>query len=337
MTGCTAPGCTNSDKKGFVMKIFPRDPTRRAQWAANVGREGWTPTDRSFLCEVHFSYDMWENKRTDGKRKLKGNAVPTIFGSEAKMIKSYHENIHASFNDDVDCVTNDLSVQSEKAQNEKESNDCNDKDELQLESAERKTYDSKLKNILRTIKKQKQIICGQARIIKNQNVKLAKYKKCVLITRRDFKALKLKKQQNINSALLSKLQEIFTNDQITALKNNRRVQKWTNETIMKALRLRFACGITGYEELRRQKFPLPGLRTLRRKVENFKFKSGISDDIFKFLKLKVSNWNEIDKECCLVFDEISISSGNIFDNSSESYIGNVTLPGHTEPNQLVSP
>lgn len=52
MTDCTAPDCTNSDKKGFVMKIFPRDPVRRAQWARNTGRKGWTPTARSFLCEV---------------------------------------------------------------------------------------------------------------------------------------------------------------------------------------------------------------------------------------------------------------------------------------------
>ena len=52
MTGCTAPGCTNSDQKGFIMKIFPRDPIRRAQWAKNVDRKGWIPTARSFLCEV---------------------------------------------------------------------------------------------------------------------------------------------------------------------------------------------------------------------------------------------------------------------------------------------
>lgn len=45
MTGCTAPGCTNSDQKGYVMKIFPRDPIRRAQWTTNVNRKRWTPTE----------------------------------------------------------------------------------------------------------------------------------------------------------------------------------------------------------------------------------------------------------------------------------------------------
>ncbi|CAL1685213.1 unnamed protein product [Lasius platythorax] len=105
MTGCVAPDCTNSDEKGFIMKIFPRDLVRRAQWAANVNRKEWIPTERSFLCEVHFAHDMWENNRVDGKRKLKINAVPTIFGSEAKKIKSHRENMrHASLNDEVGCV-----------------------------------------------------------------------------------------------------------------------------------------------------------------------------------------------------------------------------------------
>jgi len=59
----------------------------------------------------------------------------------------------ASLNNDVGCVTNDLSVQSEKVENEKESNDCNDEDELQLESVDRKKDDRELKNMSRTIKK----------------------------------------------------------------------------------------------------------------------------------------------------------------------------------------
>jgi len=130
-----------------------------------------------------------------------------------------------------------------------------------------KKDDIEYKSMSRTIKKQKQIICIYSCRIKNQIIKLRKYKKCRFIARRDLKALKLKKKQNDNTDLLSKIREIFTNDQIVVLKNNKRA--WSNESIIKALRLRFACGITGYEELRCQKFPLPELRTLRRKVENF--------------------------------------------------------------------
>ncbi|XP_068086397.1 zinc finger protein 302-like [Anabrus simplex] len=79
MPGCCAFGCTNRPEKGFLMKVFPRDPVRRKQWAAMVKREGWSPTDASCLCEAHFEPHMWEKVREDGKRVLKCNAVPTIF------------------------------------------------------------------------------------------------------------------------------------------------------------------------------------------------------------------------------------------------------------------
>lgn len=46
------------------------------------------------LFQVHFAHDMWENNRVDGKRKLKINAVPTIFGSEAKKIVSSKNQKH---------------------------------------------------------------------------------------------------------------------------------------------------------------------------------------------------------------------------------------------------
>ncbi|KMQ81763.1 thap domain-containing protein, partial [Lasius niger] len=74
------------------MKVFPRNPERRALWLQNVGRENWVPTDNSYLCEVHFSPEMWE-RRADHKRKLKSNAVPTIFGffMKEKIINNISE------------------------------------------------------------------------------------------------------------------------------------------------------------------------------------------------------------------------------------------------------
>ncbi|CAG9769575.1 unnamed protein product [Ceutorhynchus assimilis] len=79
MPGCAAVHCNNSAKKGFLMKRFPRDPERRKQWLVNTKRGNWTPTDYSFLCEIHFDPEMWEKTREDGSRKLKVNAVPTLF------------------------------------------------------------------------------------------------------------------------------------------------------------------------------------------------------------------------------------------------------------------
>ena len=39
MTDCTAPGCTNSDAKRFIVKVFIQDPVR-AQWMIHIGKKG---------------------------------------------------------------------------------------------------------------------------------------------------------------------------------------------------------------------------------------------------------------------------------------------------------
>ncbi|XP_029673100.1 THAP domain-containing protein 5-like [Formica exsecta] len=91
MGGCSAEFCNNSSSKGYIMKIFLRDPQRCASWAKNVGRQNWTPTKNSYLCEIHFAPDTWE-QRSDGKRKLKPNAVPTIFGFFLKKEMPIAEN-----------------------------------------------------------------------------------------------------------------------------------------------------------------------------------------------------------------------------------------------------
>nr|CAI5829075.1 unnamed protein product [Callosobruchus analis] len=77
MPGCAAVNCSNSAKKGFIMKRFPRNPVRRKEWLIKMRRDMWILTDYSCLCVVHFSSEMWK-AREDGTQKLKANAVPTV-------------------------------------------------------------------------------------------------------------------------------------------------------------------------------------------------------------------------------------------------------------------
>ncbi|XP_018314209.1 uncharacterized protein, partial [Mycetomoellerius zeteki] len=124
------------------------------------------------------------------------------------------------------------------------------------------------------------------------------------------------------------LKEIFNEDQIKALlTKKRRTRNWLNETIKRALRLRFTCGNNGYEELLQQKMPLPSLRTLQRRLEDLKFKSGISKEMFDFLQFKVSSFqNDTDRECGIVIDEISITPKRVYDSSTKTLLGNITFP-----------
>lgn len=75
--------------------------------------------------------------------------------------------------------------------------------------------------------------------------------------------------------------------------------------------------------------PLPSIRTLTRKLENLKFDSGISDNVFKFLGIKKTYFNDIDVHVGIVLDEMQILVSKSFDASLNSSIGKVTLPNHT--------
>ncbi|XP_047144792.1 peroxynitrite isomerase THAP4-like [Hydra vulgaris] len=87
MPGCAAVGCHNRPEKGFIMKCFPKNEKQRAIWTSKVKRLNWVPTNTSFLCEVHFDADQWEKTRNDGSRKLKHNAIPTVF----KHVRAKHK------------------------------------------------------------------------------------------------------------------------------------------------------------------------------------------------------------------------------------------------------
>ncbi|XP_062514080.1 THAP domain-containing protein 2-like [Corticium candelabrum] len=79
MPACCAWGCFNRYEKGHTMYRFPRDPARRKVWTNRVSRKNWTPTLYSYLCDAHFDSSQFEQHRKGGKKKLKWNAVPTIF------------------------------------------------------------------------------------------------------------------------------------------------------------------------------------------------------------------------------------------------------------------
>nr|XP_050049619.2 peroxynitrite isomerase THAP4-like isoform X1 [Dermacentor andersoni] len=58
---------------------FPRDTKRRILWTARIKRDKWQPTNTSCICSAHFEEDSFEQNRADGWKKLKPNAVPTVF------------------------------------------------------------------------------------------------------------------------------------------------------------------------------------------------------------------------------------------------------------------
>ncbi|XP_049512243.1 THAP domain-containing protein 5-like [Dermacentor silvarum] len=62
---------------------FPTSPSRRKRWLAQVKRDCWEPTTASRVCYAHFEDSSFEQKRQDGLKKLRPDAVPTVFAFRA--------------------------------------------------------------------------------------------------------------------------------------------------------------------------------------------------------------------------------------------------------------
>lgn len=133
---------------------------------------------------------------------------------------------------------------------------------------------------------------------------------------------------NLKSKLKLNLRKLFNDDQIQIiLGQNSRGFKWSNNTILKALKLRFLCGSNGYNELVKHHIPLPSERTLRRKKEGIDFEPGILEDVFDILNKQISLFkDDREKDAVIAIDEMSIVPGEQFDPSTLSYIGNSSMP-----------
>ncbi|KDR15670.1 uncharacterized protein LOC110833321 isoform X2 [Zootermopsis nevadensis] len=81
MPSCCVLNCLHNSFGPFRLFRFPADEERRLKWAVNCGRINWFPNDYTRICEVHFDESQFEQKRRDGKKLLKWNAVPTLFNT----------------------------------------------------------------------------------------------------------------------------------------------------------------------------------------------------------------------------------------------------------------
>jgi len=251
---------------------------------------------------------MWEKTREDGSRRLKHDAVPTLF-CFTKEVKKRKPPKNRQMTKPLDPKMEVNSVDA----SEPLDNNLNHVQGLS---------DGIIHNNL----------SNNDQLYKSMVFKINHYKK-----QSRFLSDKLKKNETNKSAKL--LNSIFNNDQTEALsRKSTRFMKWSNPTICKALKIKFSCGNNGYEEVLKQKIPLPSQRTLRRRLQMLKFDSGILNEVFKFLEIKVQTFKDThEKECVLIMDEMAIIPSNVFDVSLNKNVGNITLPNHegTATNVLV--
>lgn len=138
---------------------------------------------------------------------------------------------------------------------------------------------------------------------------------------------KLEEDLQTYGKLKTMMFKVFKEDQVKVLTNPNKKVTWSKETIQRAIRLKLTCGSNGYQEILNQNIPLPSERTLRRNIETIDFKEGICNDILDILSSKIKTFtDDTNKDCILAIDEMSITSGTKFDQSTQSYCGYTTLP-----------
>ncbi|XP_031441158.1 uncharacterized protein LOC105907132 isoform X3 [Clupea harengus] len=96
---CSSWDCKNHrtsqiGRMGITFHRFPKDPTRRLQWCAAMGRRSsdhrlWSPSINSVLCSKHFTPDMLDC--TGQTIRLRNNAIPTLFDAQKMRRKRLQE------------------------------------------------------------------------------------------------------------------------------------------------------------------------------------------------------------------------------------------------------
>ncbi|GLV33955.1 hypothetical protein CBL_11162 [Carabus blaptoides fortunei] len=194
---------------------------------------------------------MWEKIRVDGKRKLKRIAIPTLFSfTEPMPVKETpNEPVEVPIIEVVDINTPSACDHTYADNTPKLCESTNDADKRTIKALELKC---------------RQYNRQFAKFFTNYRMMQKNLRNC----RR-----KLKAAMNVD-ANEEIMKTVFNEDQIKALKrSSTKFMKWSTATVQNSLKLKSACGISGYKELLNQKYPLPSLRTLRRHQETLKLET----------------------------------------------------------------
>lgn len=128
-----------------------------------------------------------------------------------------------------------------------------------------------------------------------------------------------------------KMSEKMSNNQMQLLTNQvLKVKEWDENSIMKAVVLKFKGGSNVLEFTRKHVCPLPSLRTIQRHFEKLDFMPGILSDNLKVLKNLVTDFSLSQLRFGLYFDEKAFIPGESRVGGTDNFIGKVTLPPRDE-------
>ena len=167
---------------------------------------------------------------------------------------------------------------------------------------------------------------SKVKMLEEQNLTLGsqikKSSKKLTISRRKYKKL-----YNAHTRLRSGFKRIFNEQQIKKLtKGHLRGEKWSSKNIQIGLKLKYACKNRGYKSLLKMGLPYPSVDSIRKRIQNIHFNTGILNDVHSLMIPKVQNMEECEKECVLVIDEMSVKERIDYNQHSDEMVGRITLP-----------
>ncbi|XP_054917754.2 uncharacterized protein [Dermacentor andersoni] len=352
MPGCCVPQCSNHSRNGWRMFHFPRDPKRRLLWLVRVKRDKWQPTNSSCVCSAHFEASSFEQNRADGWKKLKPNAVPTVFPfkelpKERRPPRERNAHVPALFSDDAAAHNSSREVRNVLPSTTQEFSpaDSSSDGEIneRLAATETNNANGQLTSTPRDARLQETAIVTATQPLDSEAAELRK--KIADLTAANNK---LRQHHNESKNTVKKLQmqvrklqkeatnfsrntKFLNEDQIRALsRNNNHGNSWSAQTVKQGLKIKFACGTTGYETLRKIGYPLPSSRTLARRIQGLKFLPGILHEVIDVMRSKAEGMEDVEKDCVLFLDEMEIAPGFELDRGEDVLLGGTTLPSKPE-------
>ncbi|XP_023671623.1 uncharacterized protein [Paramormyrops kingsleyae] len=246
MGGCSAPNCSNSTTIGKQLFRFPKDPVRMRKWVINCRRD-FVPTPCSRLCQDHFEESQFEEiaRSPAGGRKLKPNAIPTLF------------NVPDPPSPISPAVSGPLKrEQAEKEQNLGDHGYARRQPKSEAEEAEGGGGGTQRQDVERA--------CAQC-----QQYKAQLEQQQLHTARLQKEAEEMRKKLHKLNKMEKGLQMFLFEDQIRALTLAKRSRRavWSQDTVLTARKIRCAVGVKGYEFLRDLGYPLPSYRTLCNRLE----------------------------------------------------------------------
>lgn len=213
---------------------------------------------------MHFSDAQFENKRLDGKRKLKPNAVPDLLPKKLSPNFVTEEQNETYIVPDISPIKSENSLDDTLVKNEEnifeyemlatdEPQPTVVKNETNNFECEEKSFEAEeTHEVAFTLQQQQQMIQSL-----RERLEKAMRERCY------FKNEVKKMENNLRSC--------FNMDQIYYLKHgNSRGHLWSDETMENAMKLYDLCGGRGYEEIKRQGLPFPSIRVIQFRRKNAK-------------------------------------------------------------------